>query len=540
MDKKRVLLIIRDGWGIAKPDKYNAVANAKTPVINRLLKQYPNTILEPAGEFVGLPKGYQGSSEVGHLNMGAGRIVIQELKRIMDMIEDGSFFKCPALRNAIDNAVRNGSTLHLMGLVQDEGVHAHQDHMYAIIRHAQKAGVKNIRIHFFADGRDTPPRSALSFLKMLEEVIEEIPSAKIATIMGRYYAMDRGEKWALNDQAYNAITKGEGAKAASAEEAIKHAYASLKNPNGQPMVDEYIPPTVIDGYTGVKDGDSVVHFNFRQDRAIELTKAFVEDDYPGERRQKLNITFCGLTRYYDSFKFSALPPMDEGGAMDHLLGQTIADYGLKQLRLAETQKFKHVTSFFNGKLLEPYKGEDRVEIKGAWDPSSFGEHPEMNAPEAAARALTEIASRKYDFILVNFANCDMVGHTGIYEAAVKAVEIVDAAVGKLTAAALENGCTVMVTSDHGNAEEMWDYKINMPKTAHTTNPVEFIFIDRDTAGMKMRPRGILSDIAPTVLEVLGLKQPADMTSRSLIQHEKYENGVNVTDELRWKGYGNAL
>lgn len=516
MGKKKVLLIIRDGWGIAKPDKYNAVANAKKPVMDRLLRTCPNTILEPAGESVGLPKGYQGSSEVGHLNMGAGRIVVQELKRIMDMIEDGSFFACPALAGAIDNAVLNESTLHLMGLVQDEGVHAHQDHLYAIIRQARDAGVKSIRIHFFADGRDTPPRSALSFLKMLEEVIKDIPAAKVATVMGRYYAMDRGEKWALNDQAYNAITKAEGAKAASAEAAINNAYAGLKNPNGQPMVDEYIPPTVIGDYAGVQDGDSVIHFNFRQDRAIELTKAFVEDSYPGERGKKLNIAFCGLTRYYDSFKFSALPPMDEGGAMDHLLGQTLADHGLRQLRLAETQKFKHVTSFFNGKLLEPYKGEDRVEIKGTWDPSSFGEHPEMNAPEAAARALTEIASGKYDFILVNFANCDMVGHTGIYDAVVKAVEIVDAAVGKLAGAALENGYTVMVTSDHGNAEEMWDYKINMPKTAHTTNPVEFIYIEKDAPGVKLRPHGILSDIAPTVLEVLGLPQPADMTSGSLL------------------------
>ena len=516
MDKKKVLLIIRDGWGMAKPDKYNAVANAKTPVMDNLLKTYPNTVLEPAGESVGLPKGYQGSSEVGHLNMGAGRIVIQELKRIMDMIDNGTFFACPALKSAIDNAVLNESTLHLMGLVQDEGVHAHQDHMYAIIRHASQAGVKNIRIHFFADGRDTPPRSALNFLKMLEDVIKDIPAAKVATIMGRYYAMDRGEKWALNDQSYNAITKAEGAKSPTAEAAINNAYANLKNPNGQPMVDEYIPPTIIGDYQGMKDGDSAVHFNFRQDRAIELTKAFVEDNYPGKRWKKFDITFCGLTRYYDSFRFSALPPMDEGGAMEHLLGQTIADHGLKQLRLAETQKFKHVTSFFNGKLLEPYKGEDRIEIKGTWDPSSFGEHPEMNAPEAAARALTEIAGKRYDFIVVNFANCDMVGHTGIYDATVKAVEIVDASVGKLTATGLDNGYTVMVTSDHGNAEEMWDYKIDMPKTAHTTNPVEFIYVDKAAAGVKLRPHGILSDIAPTVLTVLGLPQPKDMTSRTLI------------------------
>ena len=516
MEKKKVLLIVRDGWGMAKPDKYNAVANAKKPIMDRLLRDYPNSVLEPAGEAVGLPKGYQGSSEVGHLNMGAGRIVIQELKRIMDMIENGSFFKCPALKNAIDNAVKNKSTLHLMGLVQDEGVHAHQDHLYAIMRYAANAGVKDIRVHFFADGRDTPPRSSLSFLKMLEDVTKDIPAAKIATLMGRYYAMDRGEKWKLTDQAYNAITRAEGAKSRSAEEALNSAYADLKNPNGQPIVDEYIPPTVIGDYAGMKDGDSVVHFNFRQDRAIQLTKAFVEDNYPGNRWKKMKIVYCGLTRYYDEFKFSALPPMDEGGCMDNLLGQIISAHGLRQLRLAETQKFKHVTSFFNGKRTEPYDKEDQVEVKGTWDPSSFGEHPEMNAPQAAERALKEIASKKYDFILVNFANCDMVGHTGIYDAVVKAVEIVDASVGRLVGAGLENGYTVMVTSDHGNAEEMWDYKINMPKTAHTTNPVEFIFIGKDAASVKLRQKGILSDIAPTVLEVMGLPRPKDMTSESLI------------------------
>ncbi len=516
MDKKKVLLIIRDGWGIAKPDKFNAVYNAKKPNIDRYLKEYPNTVLEPAGESVGLPKGYQGSSEVGHLNMGAGRIVIQELKRIMDMIEDGTFFNSPALKNAIDNAVNKKSTLHIMGLVQDEGVHAHQDHLYAIMRHAAKAGVKSIRIHFFADGRDTPPRSALSFLKMLEEVIKEVPVAKIATVMGRYYAMDRGEKWALTDQAYNAIAGAEGAPVDSALEAIENAYSDLKNPNGEPIVDEYIPPTIIGDYKGVKDGDSVIHTNFRQDRAIQLTKAFVEPHYSGSRWKKFNIVYCGLTRYYDAFRFSALPPMDEGGSMNNLLGQVIADHNLKQLRIAETQKFKHVTSFFNGKRIEPYKGEDQVEIPGTFDPSSYGEHPEMNAPEVAARVLKEIAAQNYDFILVNFANGDMVGHTGNFAAAVKAIEIVDLSVGALTEEALKKGYTVLITSDHGNAEEMWDYKINMAKTAHTTNPVEFIYVTKDAAGLKLRPHGILSDVAPTVLEILGLPQPADMTSQSLI------------------------
>jgi 2,3-bisphosphoglycerate-independent phosphoglycerate mutase len=518
MAKNKVLLIIRDGWGIYKPDKFNAVDNAKTPNMRHYLKTFPTSVLEPAGESVGLPKGYQGSSEVGHLNIGAGRIVIQELKRIKDMIEDGKFFACPALKAALDNCVAKGSALHLMGLVQDEGVHAHQDHLYSILREAKKRGIKKVWVHFFADGRDTPPRSALAFVKMLDEVLKEVGNAAVGTLIGRYYAMDRGEKWSLVDQTYNTITRAEGAKAASAEAALNDAYASLKNPNGQPIVDEYIPPTVIGGYPGVKDGDSVIHFNFRQDRAIELTKAFIEDNYPGARWKKLDIVYCGLTRYYDEFRFSALPPMDEGGGMDNLLGQVISAAGLKQLRLAETQKFKHVTSFFNGKRTEAYKGEDQVEIKGSWDPATFGEHPEMDAPRVRERAVAELASEKYDFIVVNFANCDMVGHTGIYEAAVKAVEITDESVKLLVDEALKRGYTVMISSDHGNAEEMWDYKIDMPKTSHTVNPVEFIFIAKDAAGVKLRPHGILSDIAPTVLEVLGLPKPGDMTSESLLVH----------------------
>jgi 2,3-bisphosphoglycerate-independent phosphoglycerate mutase len=513
---KKVLLIIRDGWGMYKPDKYNAVVNARTPNMDNYLKTWPNTVLEPAGEAVGLPKGYMGSSEVGHLNIGAGRIVVQELKRIKDMIEDGTFFRTKALAAALDNCVKKGSALHLMGLVQDEGVHAHQDHMYSIMREAKKRGIKQVWIHFFADGRDTPPRSALSFVKMLDEVVKETGNSAVATVMGRYYAMDRGEKWSLTDQTYNTITKAEGARAKTAAEALETAYASLKNPNGQPIVDEYIPPTVIGDYPGMKDGDSVVHFNFRQDRAIQLTKCFVEDEYPGRRWKKMDIVYCGLTRYYDAFKFNALSAMDEGGGMDNLLGQVISEKGLRQLRLAETQKFKHVTSFFNGKRTAPYAGEDQVEIKGSWDPSSFGEHPEMDAPRVRERAVAEISSGKYDFIVVNFANCDMVGHTGIYEAAVKAVEVVDESVKALTDAALAKDYVVMISSDHGNAEEMWDYRINMPKTAHTTNPVEFIYIDKDKPAAKLRPHGILSDIAPTVLEVMDIDQPEDMTSESLL------------------------
>lgn len=516
MSIKKVVLIIRDGWGNGKADKYNAVANASTSAMNSYLANYPHTVLEPAGEFVGLPEGYQGSSEVGHLNMGAGRIVIQELKRIKDMIKDGTFFACPALKKAFDNAAENGTALHVMGLVQDEGVHAHQDHLYALLREAKRRGIKKVWLHYFSDGRDTPPRSTLSYLKMLQEVLTDCPNAKIATIMGRYYAMDRGAKWPLTDKAYACITKCEGTKYASAEEAIKYGYDNLSNPDGTPMSDEYLPPAVIGDYCGVNDGDSIIHFNFRQDRAIQLTKAFVEEDYAGKRDKKYDITYCGLTRYYNEFKFSALPAMDEGGGMENLLGEVISQNGLKQLRLAETQKFKHVTSFFNGKSTKPYAGEDQVEIKGTWDPATFAEHPEMNAPEVRERAIKEISQGKYDFVVINFANCDMVGHTGDYNAAKKAVEVTDESVKMVTDCALQNNYAVFITSDHGNAEEMWDYKIDMPKTSHTVNQVDFIYVSDEAKNIKLRPHGILADIAPTVLQVMGLPQPKEMTAKSLI------------------------
>ena len=516
--KNKVLLIVRDGWGVGrKDDKFNAVLAAETPNINSYLKNHPNTLLDASGEEVGLPKGYQGSSEVGHLNMGAGRIVVQELKRIRDMIEDGSFFGTEAMKNVLENASKNGTALHLMGLVQDEGVHAHQDHLYAIIEKALEKGVKNIYVHFFSDGRDTPPRSALTYLKMLQDFAKDKPEVKTATIIGRYYSMDRGEKWSLVDRTYDAITRGEGLKFKTAEEALSYAYEKMKSPNGDPVIDEYIEPCVIGDYPGLKDGDSVIHFNFRQDRAIELTKAFVEEDYPGKRWKKFRVAYCGLTRYYDAFKFSALPPMSESGNMENLLGQVLAAHGLKQLRISETQKFKHVTSFFNGKKIEPEKGEDRIEIKGAWDPSAYAEHPEMDAYAVAERCEKELVSGKYDFILVNFANGDMVGHTGNFNAAVRAVEVVDECAGKLVKAALAGNYAVMITADHGNAEEMWDYKINMPKTSHTTNPVEFILAGEGLKNLKLRKRGILADISVTVLDVLDLAKPAEMTASSLIE-----------------------
>lgn len=504
--KKNIVLIIRDGWGINPNPQYNAIRNAHTPNMDAFLKKYPYTVLESAGESVGLPPNYQGSSEVGHLNIGAGRIVEQELKRINELIESGLFFENHNFKKAIDNVLVNNSALHLIGLVQDEGVHAHQEHLFAIMRYAKEQDIKRLFIHFFADGRDTPPKSALEFLNVLNKKIDEYKIGKIATVMGRYYAMDRGEHWELTTKAYEALTKAMGIKVDSPEEAIQRAYN-----NG--ITDEYIPPTIIGNFEGIKDDDSVIHFNYRQDRAIQLTRVFIDDNYPCK---KCNIVYCGLTRYYDTFPFYILEPMDESEGMKNLLGEVISKRGLRQLRISETQKFRHVTSFFNGKLIEPFPDEERIEIKSMYDPSTFVQHPEMNAYDVTERVIKEIDANKFNLIILNFANCDMVGHTGNYESTIKAVEVVDECLGRVVEKVLSQKAIALVTSDHGNAEEMVDYQTGLPKTAHTKNPVEFIYIANNYKNIKLKNKGILSDIAPTILFLLGIEKPEEMSSESLI------------------------
>ncbi len=511
---RKVVLVIRDGWGISADTRRNAIAGARTPTIDRLLKTCPHGVLEASGEAVGLPAGYQGSSEVGHLNMGAGRIVEQELKRINDAIRDGSLFKVDCFKKAIAAATAGGGALHVMGLVQDEGVHAHQDHLFAIMKEAAAAGVKKLYVHFFGDGRDTPPRSALTYVKDVRDKMAEYGLGEFGTVMGRYYSMDRAQYWNLTREAYDAINFCKGVPAATAEEAFTNAYEQVKTPDGTDMTDEYVPPTIIGDYPGVKEGDAVIHFNYRQDRAIQLTRMFVEAECPGRDGPPRKLVYCGLTRYYDEFRGNLLEPLD--GLLTNVLGRVLQDHGLRQLRIAETQKFRHVTSFFNGKLIEPFKGEERIEIKSQYDPATFAEHPEMNAYDVAAEVCRQIDRDVYDFVVVNFANCDMVGHTGNYDAAVRAVQVVDECVGRVVASAGPKGYVVMITADHGNAEEMWDFERNAPKTAHTTNPVEFIYVDEAGTAPAVRPRGILSDIAPTVLAVMGLPQPAEMTCRSLL------------------------
>jgi 2,3-bisphosphoglycerate-independent phosphoglycerate mutase len=515
---KPVALIVRDGWGYREAVEGNAVKAARTPNVDSYLAAYPWTLLHASGEPVGLPKGYQGSSEVGHLNMGAGRIVIQELKRIDDSMLDGSFFQAESFTRLIDNCLRKDSRLHLIGLLQDEGVHGHCDQMFKIMRAAREGGVKEIVVHVFTDGRDTPPRSSLGFIRELKDVMEELGSCRVGTLMGRYYGMDRSKNWDLTSEAFECIANARGRKATSAEAAVEASYANDKTPDGVDMFDEYIPPHVIGDYDGVRDGASVFHTNYRQDRAIQLSMAFVDDDYPGTRSRRPDCLYAGLTRYYNEFQNYVLSPMDAEGGMENLLGEVVSGKGLRQLRLAETQKFRHVTSFFNGKSTEPSPGEDQVEIPSQYDPAMFASHPEMNAYDVRDRFL-ELTKNgcEYAFILINFANCDMVGHTGDMDAAVRAVEVVDRCVGDCVARILELHGEVLLTADHGNAEEMIDPKSHGVKTSHTHNRVELIYISAHAAGKGLKAGGKLADIAPTILKLMKLEIPPEMTATQLIE-----------------------
>ncbi|MDR2461524.1 MAG: 2,3-bisphosphoglycerate-independent phosphoglycerate mutase [Deltaproteobacteria bacterium] len=515
-----VCLIIRDGWGHREEPYGNAIIAANPPYINGLLANKESwTLLEASGEPVGLPDGYQGSSEVGHLNMGAGRIVIQELKRIDDGLKDGSFFKIPNWLVVMDFWSAHKSTLHLMGLLQNEGVHAHQEHLFKIMRQARKENPEGaIIIHPFLDGRDTPPRSSPEFIAALEKVMAEVGNATIGTMMGRYYAMDRSKDWELTDKAFAALVDGVADPfSTTPTEAIQNAWNTEKTPDGTEMVDEYIPPIKTQDYSGIKDGDAVIHFNFRQDRAIQLTQAFVEDNYPGKRARRPKVKYLGLTRYYDEFKDYLLGPMGEEGGMDRLLGEVVSKAGYKQLRIAETQKYRHVTSFFNGKSTTPYPMEEQVEIKGRFDPATFAIHPEMEAEIVTDLLLNKYLPEKYPLIVLNYANCDMVGHTGNMEAAIKAVQIVDSCLSRLVPALIKDGYRVLITADHGNADEMIDMETGLVKTSHTLAPVEVILLEPKPAFKIIQRRGKLSDLAPTILDLMGLEKPPEMHAETLVE-----------------------
>jgi len=517
MSRRPVALIIRDGWGLSDRVEGNAVAAADTPNIDSYKNRFPWTRLDCAGEPVGLPDGYQGSSEVGHLNMGAGRIVIQELKRIDDGLRTGKLFEVGKWKGLVENWKKNASCLHLLGLLQDEGVHAHQEHLFKIMRRARSEYPEGkMTIHPFLDGRDTPPRSTLEYMAKLSKVMEEVGNCSIGTIMGRYYAMDRSRNWQLTDIAYNCLVSARGRRADSAVTAVRESYENDRTPDNVPMFDEYVPPSCIGDYSGMHDGDSVFHTNYRQDRAIQLSMAFVEEDYPGSLEVRPAVTYVGLTRYYDGFKEYIMGPIDEGGGMENLLGEVISNAGLKQLRIAETQKFRHVTSFFNGKSTTPSESEDQVDIEGRFDPATFASHPEMEAYRVTEEILKRLVNNPYDFLVINYANGDMVGHTGDFEAARKAIEVVDENVGRVADRLLELDAHILITADHGNAEEMVDLETGMVKTSHTLNPVECIYVAKDSPGVKLLPRGKLSDIAPTVLVLLGLEIPKEMTADILL------------------------
>ncbi len=556
---KPLVLIIRDGWGIGRDnDPGNAVAAANTPNLDKYLALYPHSRLGASGEAVGLLPGSQGSSEVGHLNIGAGRIVEQEIVRINKMIKDGSFFKDHKLLDAIENCRKNNSGFHLMGLVQDQGVHAVDEHLYALLELVKLHKLPKVFIHFFADGRDTPPRSALTYLHRLEEKIEKTGIARIASVMGRYYAMDRDRNWERTQKAYEALTAGKGLFASSAKEAIEAAYkradsALMMEKAGakhtEPYeTDEFIKPTLITDHFSqpigiVNTNDTVIFFNYRQDRAIQLTAAFIEDDFKDfDRCKPINIHFLGMTKYYDSFENYIVPPMN----MFNILGEVLSNNGLYQLRISETQKFRHVTSFLNSKREEPFHGEDRILVNSPKVPEDT--MPEMSAYDVTKvllniinfgrRAAEEMSAamknvtfykesqvRKddrqdiyYDVIICNYVNGDMVGHTGSFKAAVRAAEVVDECVGKVVGAVLEKDGIIMITADHGNLEQMIDPQTKSVQTAHTLNDVDFIYIANAFKTLKLRQKGTLSDIAPTVLEVLGLSKPDQMTADSLFEH----------------------
>ncbi len=548
---KPLVLLIRDGWGIGDGGEGDAVAAAATPNMDKILETYPNTAIRASGEAVGLRGGFQGSSEVGHLNMGAGRIVEQEILRVDKAIRDGSLLKHPRLIEAVEHCKNSGRTFHLMGLVQDQGVHATEDHLFAFLEHLSREGVENVCIHFFGDGRDTPPRSALAFLERLEKAIASTGVGRVASVMGRYWGMDRAKNWDRTERAYRALIAGEGRTAQSAREAIEEAYcrADGQGAAGEDLVetDEFIMPTIITDDNGnpvglIQPGDAVLHFNYRQDRAIQLTMAFVEDSFDGfDRGPKPDVFYMGLTRYYDEFAFGLIPPMN----MDNLLGLVLSERGRRQLRIAEYQKYRHVTSFFNGKRIEPYAGEDRIQVESTTLPED--QKPEMSAFEVtdlmlaavtngigAARAAADDRDMAtveipkgddafggdledtYDVIILNYANGDMVGHTGVFAAARKAIETVDECLGRVVSAVLERDGTVLVTADHGNSERMIDPETGEPQTAHTTCPVELAVVCNDHADIRLRDGGKLSDIAPTMLSILGIDIPEEMTADNLI------------------------
>ena len=510
MSKKPTVLMILDGYGLNDRVEGNAIKQANTPVMDKLMAEYPYVKGLASGMAVGLPEGQMGNSEVGHLNMGAGRIVYQELTRITKEIQDGDFFKNEALLHAVKNAKENGSALHLFGLLSDGGVHSHITHLFGLLELAKKEGLEKVYVHCFLDGRDTPPQSGKGYVQELTDKLAELGVGKIATVMGRYYAMDRDNRWDRVERAYNAITKGLGVSAESGVAAVQNSYNNGKN-------DEFVEPAVVmengKPVAPVQDGDSVIFFNFRPDRAREITRAFCCDDFDGFAREKrIQTTYVCFTDYDETIpnKEVAFHKV----AITNTFGEFLAAHGLKQARIAETEKYAHVTFFFNGGVEEPNEGEDRILVKSP-KVATYDLKPEMSAPEVCEKLVGAIKSQKYDVIIINFANPDMVGHTGVQKAAIQAIEVVDGCVGKAVDAIKEVNGQLFICADHGNAEQLIDYETGAPFTAHTTNPVPFILVNADPS-YTLREGGCLADIAPTLIELMGMEQPKEMTGKSLL------------------------
>ena len=505
------VLMILDGWGIAGPnDNGNAVAMAKTPFLDRIFKKHPNTRLLCSGKAVGLPDGIMGNSEVGHMNIGAGRIVYQGLLRIDVAIKDGTFFDNEALCSVMSKVKGKGSALHLIGLVSDGGVHSQLTHLFALIDMAIQKGLTEIYIHAILDGRDTPPDSGVKYIKSLQAYLDSQKTGRIASICGRYYAMDRDTRWDRTEKAYRLYTLGEGVKEQDPVAAIEHAY--MRN-----ETDEFVKPVIMVKDNGnpvktVSDNDGIIFFNFRPDRARQITRAFTEPGFNQFKKEK-TIDLCDfvcMALYDESFTLPvAFPPVH----LEKVLGEVVSAQGLNQLRIAETEKYAHVTYFFNGGEEKPFPNEDRHLVPSPRDVATYDQKPEMSAYAVADKTVSFIQSEKYQMIVLNFANLDMVGHTGIIEAAVMACETVDQCAEKVVTAALDKGGTVLVTADHGNAEKMKDEN-NQPFTAHTLNPVPLVLVSNNMKNIRLK-EGVLGDIAPTILEIMGIEKPAEMTGNTL-------------------------
>jgi 2,3-bisphosphoglycerate-independent phosphoglycerate mutase len=510
---KGLLLVVLDGWGIRAAREANAIAIAGTPQMDALVREFPSTQLETSGLSVGLPEGQMGNSEVGHTNLGCGRIVYQDLVRINRAVEDGSFFQNDALVLACRRAKAHGGALHLLGLVSDGGVHSSLDHLQACLELARREGVARCFVHAFMDGRDTPPQSGLQFMRTLEARLAETGYGRVATVSGRYYAMDRDKRWDRVELAWSALVRGEGVKAPTGVAAVEGSYARGEH-------DEFIKPTVLVDAAGkpvgsVKDGDAVIFFNFRSDRARELTRALAEPGFKEFARTaapELAAYVC-MTQYDETFTYPvAFPPQ----SLVDIFPEMVSRAGLAQLRCAETEKYAHVTFFFNGGRETVFPGEERILVPSPRDVKTYDQKPEMSAREVTDKLVAALGTGKYGFALVNFANPDMVGHTGILDAAVKAVKVVDECVGRLWQAARAQGMAMLVTADHGNCEMMTDPVTGQPHTAHTLNPVPFILADPAYRGARLRAKGVLADVAPTAMQVMGLAQPKEMKGLGLV------------------------